>query len=75
MEPDALDAMNIKGKTLPVIAYVPRGPVKVVVHPRTELIGRSDERTALVEKLQALLRGTQKSMILIEGEAGIGKSL
>lgn len=69
-----LDAMNIKGKTLPVIAYRPRGPIKAIVRPRTELIGRSHERTALVEKLQALLRGAQKSVVLIEGEAGIGKS-
>lgn len=69
-----LDAMSIKGKTLPVIAYRPRGPIKAVVRPRTELIGRSQERTALVEKLQALLRGAQKNVVLIEGEAGIGKS-
>ena len=74
LEFDALDAMNIKGKTSPVIAFRPRGPIKAVLRPRADLIGRNDERAALIEKLQALLRGAQKNLVLIEGEAGIGKS-
>jgi class 3 adenylate cyclase/tetratricopeptide (TPR) repeat protein len=38
-----------------------------------ELFGRADERSLLADALQKLLRG-QDSFVLIEGEAGIGKS-
>ncbi|NJN99294.1 MAG: AAA family ATPase, partial [Anaerolineales bacterium] len=38
------------------------------------LIGRSTERMLLTGQLQALLRGNAGGAVLIEGEAGIGKS-
>ena len=39
----------------------------------SELFGRSEERTQLADAIQKLVRG-QDSFVLIEGEAGIGKS-
>ncbi len=39
-----------------------------------EMIGRTQEKAILVEGLQALLRSNSSNMVIIEGEAGIGKS-
>lgn len=77
----SLPPVTVKGKTGPVTIYQPTGNY----HPRWQLdkinrpnitgplIGRQAELTKLMANLDAAERG-QCRVILIEGEAGIGKS-
>jgi class 3 adenylate cyclase/tetratricopeptide (TPR) repeat protein len=39
-----------------------------------EMVGRVEEKTTLIEGLQGLLRGHPKRIVIIEGEAGLGKT-
>ncbi len=73
---DALEPILVKGKTTPIPVYRPRGAVsrEVARYPSTTLVGRSAEQTLLTGQLQALLKGQSPGLILLEGEAGIGKS-
>jgi tetratricopeptide (TPR) repeat protein len=47
---------------------------KSVIRPKTELIGRQEEKTLIANALQELSRGTEHQTIILQGEAGIGKS-
>jgi class 3 adenylate cyclase/tetratricopeptide (TPR) repeat protein len=71
---DALPPITVKGKMEPIAIYRPRAARQVIVRSRTSLIGRERERMVIVEQLQTLLRGGAGGVIIIEGEAGIGKS-
>jgi class 3 adenylate cyclase len=71
---EELPRIMVKGKAEPVAIYRPLTTRKAAVRPHAQLIGRARERAVLAEALQALLRGASQSVILIEGEAGIGKS-
>lgn len=71
---ETLHSLNLKGVTQPVTAYRPKGTVKAMARPRTELIGRHEERSLLIGHLQTLLRAASRQVVIIEGEAGIGKS-
>lgn len=70
----------IKGKAEPVTAYSPTGehgdatglPI-TVPGPTSTMVGRSAEADELLETLTALSNGAADA-IVIEGEAGIGKS-
>ena len=80
IEFEKLRPILVKGKQKPVPVYSPtKIKVRLVLEevngqrPRAELIGRTKERTAIADRLQALLRGTGSTLIF-EGEAGIGKS-
>ncbi len=70
-----LDPINIRGKSHPVNIFVPqarhaKGKGQIAL---TDMIGREDERFAIAEALRALI--TKESRVLIiEGEAGLGKS-
>lgn len=70
-----LSARPVKGFAEPVPVYRPlREKQKILHHTvQTAMVGREDEKDILVSALQQLLRGT-KGVIIIEGEAGIGKS-
>ncbi len=73
---DALPAIHVKGKAEPVPVYRPRGHKRGLEAPSrapAALIGRQAERAALLERLQALSQGIG-GVVLLEGEAGIGKS-
>ncbi len=75
---DTLPAIGVKGKAEPVAVYRPIGNLErlepVSMHrAETAIVGRSSERAALDDKLAALQRG-ESSVVVIEGEAGIGKS-
>lgn len=84
---EALPPIKVKGKTRPIAIYRPepfpeiRPPLNLdprqaepmTANGKTTLVGRRTERMVLADRLQALLRGTSGVMI-IEGEAGIGKS-
>ncbi len=70
----------VKGKVEPVAVFMPLGrrddtnAVKVRPSESGKLVGRIAERARLVSQLQSLLRGGSGGLVLIEGEAGIGKS-
>lgn len=69
------DPLYVKGKTEPVTAYRPcsREPAAPAAgsHP---IFGRAAECAGLAEQLRALCEDRADGRIVIEGEAGIGKS-
>ena len=76
---EPLASITVKGKAEPVAIYRPLATT--AVHhklknqkARVELVGRVAEQALLAEQLQALLRGGQGGVTLIESEAGMGKS-
>ena len=73
---ESLPEISVKGKSEPIRIYRPkRGQKKITfTQPDSELVGRYSERAILSGQLQAFLRGNERGVILIEGEAGIGKS-
>jgi len=78
----SLPPIMVKGKAEPVVVYQPqstqqRGELVGSLKMRgaqTPIVGRKAERMILSEQLQVLLRGRTGGEIVIEGEAGIGKS-
>ncbi len=71
---DALGAVRLKGKRHPAAIYRPLKRIQRIPKAQELLIGRQQERALLADQLQALLRDRETHVILIEGEAGIGKS-
>jgi class 3 adenylate cyclase/tetratricopeptide (TPR) repeat protein len=67
-----LPAILVKGKADPVAVYRPIEPAHTVDGPAT-MLGRTDERATLAERLEALQDGTA-ALVVVEGEPGIGKS-
>ncbi len=69
------EPINIRGKAQPVAVFVPQTRhAKDMGHiALTTMIGRETERYALAEALRALITKESK-IIIIEGEAGLGKS-
>jgi predicted ATPase/class 3 adenylate cyclase len=75
---EALPAINVKGKTDPIPIYRPSAvspsPTQTgTAKPQTQMVGRVAERMILADALQKLQRG-DSGVVIIEGEAGIGKS-
>ena len=68
----ALPRIQVKGKADPVAVYRPVEPAREPASPRA-MLGRTDERTLLAERLGSLQDGTG-GLVVIEGEPGIGKS-
>jgi class 3 adenylate cyclase/tetratricopeptide (TPR) repeat protein len=68
----ALPTIRVKGKADPVAVYRPVELAGTVDGPAT-VLGRTAERTKLVERLEALQEGTG-GLVVIAGEPGIGKS-
>jgi class 3 adenylate cyclase len=74
-----LPPIVVKGKAEPVRAYCPSGEAASGPQARSpksngELVGRAIEQAALAAQLHALLRGDPGGVVVIEGEAGMGKS-
>jgi tetratricopeptide (TPR) repeat protein len=71
---ETLASIKVKGKAEPVAVYRPLGQkIESVPRRQAEIVGREAEQILLASHLQALLRGSD-GLIVIEGEAGIGKS-
>ena len=70
----ALPPQRMKGRSEPVDVFHPLREKKGSVRAQTELIGRRQEKSQLVNALQELQRGTPFQAIVLHGEAGIGKS-
>ncbi|MCB9102211.1 MAG: AAA family ATPase [Anaerolineales bacterium] len=74
---EELPPITVKGKSQPIPIYRPIDRQTTVVDIEAfhaEMVGRAAERQLLVEKLKAVLHDDEGSLIIIEGEAGIGKS-
>ena len=71
---ESLAPIEVKGKAEPLAIYRPRGRNDMHVTPRPDLIGRATERAQLRRRLHTLLSVGKGGVVLIEGEAGLGKS-
>jgi class 3 adenylate cyclase/predicted ATPase len=75
---ESLPSIKVKGKAQPISIYRPSAiapfPAQTrTSKPQTQMVGRAAERITLADELQKLQRG-HSGVIIIEGEAGIGKS-
>ena len=64
----------VKGRREPVEVFHPLEQKKSVIRPKTEMIGRQEEKTSLANALQELTRGEPHQTLVVLGETGIGKS-
>jgi class 3 adenylate cyclase/tetratricopeptide (TPR) repeat protein len=69
-----LAPQQVKGRAEAVEVYHPLEVKKSVIRPATELIGRQEEKIMIANALQELTRGTAHQTVILQGEAGIGKS-
>ncbi len=75
IEYDELAPFSMKGKREPVPAFRPQGDLPKVIRSRAEripIVGRHRERQTLIDALGHA--GEDGATVVIEGEAGIGKS-
>ena len=74
---EALPAITVKGRVEPVTVFRPRGETArarlLEAAVQVPMVGRTAERMALAGRLQLLLSG-QGGVVVVEGEAGLGKS-
>lgn len=71
---EALAPIPVKGKAEPVAIFRPLELVSAAVTPRSIVVGRHPERAQLTEQLEKLRFARLGGVIVIEGEAGLGKS-
>ncbi len=74
IEFETLPPQTVKGRVEAVEVFHPLDLKKGVIRPKTELIGRQEEKAMLAGALQELARGEQHQTIIVQGEAGIGKT-
>ena len=75
---EALDPIKVKGKVNPIPVYRPRQQGRMTVDARllqTTIIGRNSEQTLLHQALHTLAKNRQGQVLIIEGEAGMGKTM
>ncbi len=76
---EALPPLSLKGKAEPVAIFRPApqaakpAPIAGAGGP-DDMVGRHAERNLLADRLDLLASGGRPGVVLIEGEAGIGKS-
>ncbi len=74
---EALDAIKVKGKTNPIPVYRPRQQGRMTVNLQslqTTVVGRAAEQRLLAETLAHLHQTGEGQVVVIEGEAGMGKT-
>jgi class 3 adenylate cyclase/tetratricopeptide (TPR) repeat protein len=64
----------LKGLDAPLRVYRPTGETVATQRGRIVLVGRSRERGALVDRIERIVRARDSAVLVLEGEAGIGKS-
>jgi class 3 adenylate cyclase/tetratricopeptide (TPR) repeat protein len=74
VEFETLPPQQVKGRSEAMDAFHPLDPKKSVIRAKTELIGREEEKSTIANALQELARGTAQQTLILQGEAGIGKS-
>ena len=77
IEFEPLPAIMVKGRSDPIAIFRPRGETPkarlVESDAQAPMVGRTHERMQLAAKLQVLLGG-QGGVVVVQGEAGLGKS-
>jgi class 3 adenylate cyclase/tetratricopeptide (TPR) repeat protein len=71
---DALDAISVKGRARPVRIHRPRDLHHSPVPKGARMVGREPERAMLSERIERLVAEGETGTVVIEGEAGLGKS-
>ncbi|MDX1571603.1 MAG: adenylate/guanylate cyclase domain-containing protein [Xanthomonadales bacterium] len=68
---------TLKGKTHPTRVFEPTGLSKKLQGARPDqfMVGRERERGHLADRLEALLESDESSIVIVEAEAGMGKSV
>jgi class 3 adenylate cyclase/tetratricopeptide (TPR) repeat protein len=74
VEFEPLPPQQVKGRSEPVEVFHPIDSKKSVIRPATEMIGRQEEKALIANALQELERSTPQQTLIVQGEAGIGKS-
>lgn len=74
IEFEALAPLALKGHAQPVPAYRPLGRSERNKRATSKMIGRLRERAALDAEVRALLDGGDGGLVILEAEAGLGKS-
>lgn len=74
IEFQSLPPQRVKGRVEAVEIFHPIDVKKSVIRPKTELIGRQEEKILFGNALQELSRGAPHQTYILQGEAGIGKS-
>ena len=64
----------VKGRVESVEVFHPLTLKKSIIRPKTDLIGRQEEKAVIANALQEFSRGEHLQTIVLQGEAGIGKS-
>lgn len=67
-------AVLAKGRREPVPTFRPAGTVLSGLRPEIATVGRASERERLAARVAGLLAGDPGGAVVIEGEAGMGKS-
>lgn len=70
----SLAAVQVKGRQEAVEIFNPLELKKSIIRPTAELIGRQEEKAIIANALQELSRGVPHHTLILQGEAGIGKS-
>jgi class 3 adenylate cyclase/tetratricopeptide (TPR) repeat protein len=74
MQFEALAPLALKGHAQPVPVYRPVGGSERSKRATAKMVGRLRERAALDAQVRALLEGGDGGLVIIEAEAGLGKS-
>ncbi len=74
IEFETLPPIVVKGREQTVPVFRPRGRGPLLARPESPMIGRLTERALLEDRLNALHTRREGGTVLIEGEAGIGKT-
>jgi predicted ATPase/class 3 adenylate cyclase len=69
-----LPAIEAKGKAGRVAVYCPLGEQQPAARSEARIVGRREEQAVLGAALEALTRGETAGVVILEGEAGIGKT-
>jgi class 3 adenylate cyclase/tetratricopeptide (TPR) repeat protein len=74
VEFEPLPPQRVKGRAEAVESFHPFDLKKSIIRAKTELIGREEEKSTIANALQELSRGSPQQTLILQGEAGIGKS-
>ncbi len=74
MDFETLPPQMVKGRSEPIEVFHPIQERRGVLRAETELIGREEEKALLAAALQEFQRGASNQVVIMSGEAGIGKS-
>jgi len=71
---EALPAIHIKGRPAPMVVHRPTDLGRSAPTAASAIVGRAAERALLRERIEALGNGDGGTVVVLEGDAGMGKS-